>query len=100
MAAWTKWPTRDSRKCTAVTDFSLDAALTMVRNLVSLSCSRETAIEAESNWMPRKVMDVMGPSVFSGAMGTLSSWDVWSVTASTSLHSGEEGGPSRRKSSF
>ena len=41
VVAWTRWPTRDPRKCTSFTDFSLHAALTMACNLVSLSYGKE-----------------------------------------------------------
>ena len=45
-------------------------------------------------------MEVTGPSVFLGAMGTLSSWHVRSMVESASWHSDEAGEPNNRKLSM
>ena len=60
----------------------------------NLSCCRE-----ESRTMPRKVMQVAGPSHFSVATGIPIASHTWSMVDMDSWQVGWSGGPTRRKSS-
>ena len=62
------------------------------------SGGRDAWSETESRVMPRNSKEVMGPSIFSGARGTPSSWNVV-VTVLRLCNGGEDGGVTMRKSS-
>ena len=68
-------------------------------SLASLSFGSQMIRRFLSSSMPRKVMQVAGPSVFSGSMGTPKRMHVAVITSRLCRHALECGGPTVMKSS-
>ena len=99
LIAWTKCPTSDSKWCLSLTTLASRNSFTIPCTMTSLAGGREVEIVAVFSSMPKKVREVLGPSVLSGASGTPSSLQVASVMANALRHSSVPGDPTNKKSS-
>ena len=99
LLAWDKTPISESRSRLRQALKPLHLARDSLI-LSSLSSGRLKVLLTESSLMPRKTMDVAGPTDFDGSMGSPTFAQVSSISCMFWRHSDESGAPNVRKSSI